>query len=150
MVYCRQIDQVQVRLKRFRALARFRSHLVRKVYHVSGKLTIDSDLKYPTGYRQISDIPRVIIIADTIEIGPNVKQIDPWLVAENISTCNTINTDYNLTPSQALGEADLTNKKCSNPLIFNGPVYVANLYLYRTGGKPVCHGSDLDPKSSEV
>lgn len=119
----------------------------KKVYHVSGKLTIDSDLKYPTGYGQISDIPRVIIIADTIEIGPNVKQIDPWLVAENISTCNTINTDYNLTPSQALGEADLTNKKCSNPLIFNGPVYVANLYLYRTGGSRLPR-SDLDPRAA--
>ena len=115
----------------------------KKVYHVSGKLTIDSDLKYPTGYGQISDIPRVIIIADTIEIGPNVTQIDPWLVADNISTCSSVTTNYNSSPAAALGSADLTIDKCSNPLIFNGPVYVSNLYLYRTGGSRIPR-SDID------
>lgn len=109
----------------------------KNIYHVNGTLTINSNLEYPNSYGLISDIPRVIIIADTIEIGPNVTRIDPWLVAENISTCNSITTDYSNTPQQALGEADLTIGQCSNPLIFNGPVYVSNLYLYRTGGSRI-------------
>lgn len=109
----------------------------KKVYHVNGTLTINSNLEYPNSYTSVNDIPRVIIIADTIEIGPNVTRIDPWLVAENISTCNSVTTNYNNSPGVALASANLSIGQCSNPLVFNGPVYVSNLYLYRTGGSRI-------------
>ena len=105
---------------------------------VAGTLVINSNLTYANTYSRVGQIPRVIISADNIEIGPNVTRIDPWLIADNISTCGPPRgAQWGDWASMALGNADLRTGECNKPLIFNGPVYAANLYLYRTGGSRI-------------
>lgn len=131
----------------------------RIVIDVDGTLIIDGDLKYPNAYSRISEIPRVVIRADNIQIEPGVKRIDPWLIATNISTCGPprgFEWDENVSSGAALGEANLKTGECYKPLIFNGPVYASNIYLYRTGGSRVFKNdlndnwknpdSSIDPK----
>jgi len=106
---------------------------------VVGTLVINSNLTYANTYSRVGQIPRVIISADNIEIGPNVTRIDPWLIAtSSISTCGPPRgAQWGDSASMALGNADLRTGECNRPLIFNGPVYTANLYLYRTGGSRI-------------
>ncbi|MDL2236183.1 hypothetical protein LJC07_08650, partial [Christensenellaceae bacterium OttesenSCG-928-L17] len=48
---------------------------------VPGKLTITSDIIYENiNYSNISDLPQVILIADSIDVAPQVSRIDAWLV----------------------------------------------------------------------
>ena len=105
---------------------------------VAGTLVINSNLTYANTYSRVGQIPRVIISADNIEIGPNVTRIDTWLIADNISTCGPPRgAGWGASASMAMGNADLRTGECNKPLIFNGPVYAANLYLYRTGGSRI-------------
>lgn len=102
------------------------------IYRVTGTLTITGDLKYKDNdsYSKTSKIPRVIFIANRINIAPGVKRIDPWLVAsEYVNTCSTVNPDD--------GAVSLTIDDCDDPLEFNGPVYTNEIFLYRTGGSRV-------------
>lgn len=111
------------------------------IYRVNGTLKINGDLKYPNSYNRIKELPRIIIIAENIEIAPEVKQIDPWLVATNsISTCGPPRGDDWDAADLYTGNAGI----CTKPLTFNGPVYTTNLYLYRTGGSRVPK-DDLNP-----
>jgi hypothetical protein len=80
------------------------------IFHVDGKLTLDSNLvtdnyecasynyqRVCTGWRavdlfeDIQTIPQVIVIADQIDITANVSRVDAWLIADgnNYSTLNT-------------------------------------------------------------
>jgi hypothetical protein len=111
------------------------------VYQFNGTLFINDDITYDTSsaYSSISDIPLVVIRADNVVIGPNVKHIDPWIVAMDkngvlgsISTCSQVKAGANY--FVALRNAGLDTGKCnpSAPLIFNGPVIAKQIYLYRT------------------
>jgi len=105
---------------------------------VVGTLVINSNITYANSYNLVGQIPRVVIVADNIEIGPNVTRIDPWLIADNISTCGPPRgAGWGASASMAMGNADLRTGECNRPLIFNGPVYATNLYLYRTGGSRI-------------
>lgn len=80
-------------------------------------------------YGVISDLPQLVIIADSIIIDSNVTTIDSWLVANSgtgfISTCNGYDNQ------------NLTVNDCSLPLIVNGPVIAKRLSLRRTAGSGV-------------
>lgn len=115
----------------------------RKVYKINGTLVVSGNLQYAATYTKISKIPRVIIIADNIQIEPGVTRIDPWLIAQNISTCGAPRgAAWGDSAGEALSGANLKIGDCNNPLTFNGAVSVDNLYLYRTGGSRVLR-SDL-------
>jgi len=104
-----------------------------------GTLTITNNLQYGESYNSIRKIPRVILMADNIIIGPDVTRIDPWLIATreagdlatgNLSTCdigdNTANFRY--------ADGTLDASDCNNQITFNGPVIADNIYLHRTHG----------------
>lgn len=110
----------------------------RKVYKINGRLVVSGNLEYASAYPAISKIPRVIIIARDIQIDSNVTRIDPWLIAENISTCGAPRgAAWGDSAAEALSGANLKIGDCNKPLTFNGAVSVDNLYLYRTGGSRV-------------
>ncbi len=84
---------------------------------------ITGDIKYTSSaLSSVDDIPQVVIIAKNINIDPNVRRIDAWLVASG-----TINTCFP-TP------AKLTIADCLNPLRFNGPLATGKILLNRTYG----------------
>ncbi len=109
---------------------------VRLVIHAAGTVKIDGDIKYSnSGYANIDDIPRIIVVADGqviagggdqqgIVVNDDVTQIDAWLVTrQGLYTCTT--KPSSLTYSGA---------RCGKQLVVNGPVAVDALHLRRTFG----------------
>lgn len=91
-------------------------------------VVISGNINYDGGeIASITDIPQVVIIANTITINENVTNVDAWLIASGeagvINTCNSVT---------AFG--DLDANKCTNRLTVNGPVLANKLNLYRTAG----------------
>ena len=107
---------------------------------VPGKLTIASNIIYEdTTYTNISDLPQVIIFADSIDIQPQVFQIDAWLIAGQKSTVrNPFTTGVLNTCTDFTIGSDLPNgsvNACDNkPLTIHGPVFANKLLLNRTAG----------------
>ena len=104
-----------------------------RVFDVQDTFTINSDLLVADGinadgtpqdtvYNGINEVPRTIIFAKKINITGNVKQIDAWLIADEINTCSDMN----------VANGPVTN--CDNQLHINGAVYAKKLYLNRTYG----------------
>lgn len=102
------------------------------VVKVNGLLRITSNLVYANGpYSSIRNLPRIVIIADDVVIDANVTTIDPWIVANRISTCRDVNdgaSNFFVAPD----DVSLSATSCNQPLRFNGPVIADSIYLYRT------------------
>ena len=75
------------------------------------------------GYKDISQLPQLVIIANKIVINSGVTNVDAWLVADTVQTC-----DYTGTP---------TINTCTQKLTVNGPVMANHLNLLRTAGSGV-------------
>lgn len=108
----------------------------------TGTVTITGDITYegPGGsdtFTDASQIPQVIIIANTINIEGDVRRIDAWLLATGAN--GTVNTCSDVAVTAAL-----TIDICDNPLVINGPVETAHLYLRRTAGSGT-GGASGDP-----
>lgn len=77
----------------------------------------------------ISDLPQLVIIAQSIKIKDTVNRVDAWLVApgtrDNEGVVNTCVNDTGNTPK-------LTATVCDQPLTINGPVMARELLLWRT------------------
>lgn len=77
--------------------------------------------------RSASDIPQVIIIANSIAIDASVTRVDAWLIATGsdgtIDTCKEVSNF-----------SDLNSDKCDKRLTVNGPVIAKHLLLKRTAG----------------
>ena len=100
------------------------------IYKVNGTLTINTNLTYGNSYASVGEIPRVILVADNIIIGPNVTQIDPWLITEGaLNTCSAIPLGDGFA-----GAALTADGACKNKLTFNGMVMAGKIYLFRTAG----------------
>lgn len=91
----------------------------------SGTLTIDRNIEVNNdGLTNANQITQVVIVADNININPNVTRIDAWLVTENGGFVNT-----------CTGSGQLTaDGPCKEQLVVNGAVYTDNLKLRRTAG----------------
>jgi hypothetical protein len=126
----------------------------KEVIRVNGTLRINGNLAYGYGggssYNSITEIPRVVYIADDIVIAPGVTRIDPWLIATDdpstvatergrISTCSAVNAD----PFIANASAGLRTGPCDNELRFNSPVIANEVYLYRTT-RPGANGAPAE------
>lgn len=99
-------------------------YVANAVYTSEGTVTIDGDVINPSKGDSLS---QMVIIADNINILPNVKQVDAWLIATN-----TINTCYLNGDTPKIGNCgDNTN---ASTLHINGPVMAKSLILNRTGG----------------
>lgn len=114
------------------AIAKGKSVIIK----ASGTVFIDGDIKYTTDpLSSVSEIPQVVIIANSIQIKDTVANIDAWLIANgtqggldrqgSIHTCN----DRILTSTPVL-----TSVICDKKLTVNGPVMAKKLYLTRTAG----------------
>lgn len=123
------------------------------VIYVTGTLNINHNICYGAGtcgsgtnslilesrnnqtLRDISSLPQIIIVANNINIGPDVTQIDAWLIATsdiNSSRGGEINTCKGFRPGERGEGADADF--CNKTLIINGPVFANEIYLYRTAG----------------
>jgi len=102
------------------------------IVHVTGNLTINSDIAYNGSYATVADVPRVIYVVDgNITVNANVGRIDAWLISKGtLYTCS----DYT-------GTQKLSTGVCNKQLTFNGPVTVNDTVLGRTYGADVA--SDL-------
>ena len=79
----------------------------------------------------LASIPQVILIAENIDIGAEVSQIDAWLITDSDDENydgGTINTCLDFKPRESGANT------CWKTLKINGPVFTANLMLNRTGG----------------
>jgi len=105
-------------------------------------VTITGDITYTREtLSNIGDIPQVVIIANSIVINSNVKNVDAWLIAK--SKDNTVNSI-----NGSIYTCDLsapTAGQCKDRLTVNGPVMAQHLYLRRTAGSDPCNGSDCSP-----
>lgn len=100
----------------------------RAIYDMRGQTArISANIRYTGQYDWIADIPTVVIMADDIVIDDNVRQIDAILIANRITTCRSIGFT-------SFESARLRANSCQTALQFNSPVYVKQLYLFRTGG----------------
>ena len=110
------------------------------VWVVDGDATISGDITYHNGPfdNDISRIPQAIIwVRGNLNIAPNVKQIDAWVVVDGeIDTCpgHTISTSASnrITSNHLDGRSG--GGPCGNKLVFNGPVEARSIQLKRTAG----------------
>ena len=89
------------------------------VIRTSGTVTITGDIKNNSSG---SNLTQMVIIADNININPNVTQVDAWLIAPggSINTCIMA------------GDQRLTATTCDKQLRINGPITASSLLLRRT------------------
>lgn len=103
------------------------------LYAPTATVTIGCNIKYDEGAFNVSEIessqlPQLVIIANQINIAPNVGRVDAWLIAKN----GSVNTCYSF---------DIVN--CSSQLIINGPVMADKLFLWRTIVSRTTNPTDL-------
>lgn len=108
------------------------------ILHVpDGTVRITGDIRYADGpYRDIKQIPQLVIIAKNIMIDEDVTNVDAWLIAmgdESNGVINTCNVN-----------AALTIGICDKVLRINGPVMARKLELHRTAGAGI-EGAAGDP-----
>ena len=91
-------------------------------------VNIENDIRYSDGpFGSLSEIPQLIIIANTINIAGSVERVDAWLIATG--TTGLLNTC-----TEVSNPAQLRSTNCNRPLVVNGPVAVRELRLHRTAG----------------
>lgn len=131
-----------------------------RIIEIEGDLTIDTNICYgncsdydSSKWNGLNEIPQVIILADNINIGPNVERIDAWLIAAKITkdaygkekiapgyinTCSELGSTWN----------EFNKSKCNKTLRVSGPIFTGELYLRRTAG--AWNGYNSDDNSSTV
>lgn len=85
----------------------------------------------PINGNDIANLPQVILIAENIDIGSEVSQIDAWLITSSKDQGydgGTINT------CKEFKNRETGTSTCWKTLKVNGPVVTSNLMLNRTGG----------------
>ena len=101
----------------------------------------------PKALNGISDIPQIILIAEDIEIGPEVTQIDAWLITNSkddnydggyINTCKGFTNDKT------------GSETCWKTLKVNGPVITSALFLNRTGGAWPGYSGDVGNEAYDI
>ncbi|GEM_PF-2555960 len=102
-------------------------------------VVVDGDIKYadqkgpgPSDtYKDLSDVPQLIIIANNITISASVKNIDAWLIANGHAT-TTDGTVKTCVPNATA--PFVTASMCNDQLRVNGPIMARYLELWRTYG----------------
>lgn len=102
-------------------------------------VVIDGDIRYadqkgpgPSDtYKDLSDVPQLIIIANNITISASVKNIDAWLIANGHATTKD-GTVKTCVPNATA--PFVTASMCNDQLRVNGPIMARYLELWRTYG----------------
>jgi hypothetical protein len=110
------------------------SYTPNKVYTVAGTVTIDADIVNDSKGGNLS---QMVIIANTIRIMPNVKQVDAWLIA-----ADAVHTCYLAGDTPKVGNCGTDAE--DSVLRINGPVMAKSLVLNRTGGVDSDDGSPAE------
>ncbi|MBQ9016700.1 hypothetical protein IJ103_00435, partial [Candidatus Saccharibacteria bacterium] len=84
-------------------------------------------------YNDISQIPQVIIIADSIGIGSEVNQIDAWLITADVDDSLFYDGGY-VNTCDTFADGVTGSGECWKTLKINGPVVTRALLTNRTGG----------------
>ncbi len=88
----------------------------------TGTITIDNDIVYRnTGLASAGDIPQLVLVGRDINIAPNVRRVDAWLIASG-----TVTTCSGVAQSRLLAD-------CAGGLTINGPIMAQQLQLNRSG-----------------
>ena len=94
---------------------------------VDGTLTIDRNINIAhETYNAVDDFPQVLIFAKKINITSNVTNIDAWLILDEDTGDNQIDTCSDNHYPNALS--------CNETLTITGPVFARKLILNRTAG----------------
>jgi len=96
----------------------------------SGTVTINGNITYaaPGGsFTDVSQLPQVVIIANTINIADSATTVNAWLLTRGAN--GTINTCSDRLPTDPLNST-----VCKDQLTINGPIATSHLYLRRTYG----------------
>ena len=106
-----------------------------KIIKVAGKATISQNITYPTGpFTKLTDVPKVIVYADSIEIGCDVTRIDAILLAQGtVNTCNSLSASPTIRVNEAM-EATNNDPARQKQLVVNGAIVGGNIVLPRTFG----------------
>ena len=95
--------------------------------YVDGTLTIDRNINIAhETYNAVDDFPQVLIFAKKINITSNVTNIDAWLILDEDTGDNQIDTCSDNHYPNALS--------CNETLTITGPVFARKLILNRTAG----------------
>ena len=95
--------------------------------YVDGTLTIDRNINIAQEtYNAVDDFPQVLIFAKKINITSNVTNIDAWLILDEDTGDNQIDTCSDNHYPNALS--------CNETLTITGPVFARKLILNRTAG----------------
>lgn len=103
-----------------------------RVYVVEGTVTITGDIINNSPRSGVSALTQMIIIADNINIAPNVKQIDAWLIAPVSTAANTGVINTCLLPGN---DQRLSTNVCNVALKINGPLMADTVLPRRTSGE---------------
>ena len=94
---------------------------------IDGTLTIDRNINIAhETYNAVDDFPQVLIFAKKINITSNVTNIDAWLILDEDTGDNQIDTCSDNHYPNALS--------CNETLTITGPVFARKLILNRTAG----------------
>ncbi len=120
-----------------------------KILYVNGPVNIDKSIKLNSGtYNTIYDLPQVVIYAsDGINIGPDVEQIDAWLITDG--TINTCTSFVDRDTAAFVKDGTSTNVTCNNNLMVNGPVFAKNLITNRNYGADGISNEDKNKASED-
>ena len=81
----------------------------------------------------ITDLPQVIIIAESISISSEVSQIDAWLITDTSHSFGLNDGGY-INTCREFQDSKTSTNTCWKSLKINGPVVTSALLLNRTGG----------------
>ena len=96
-------------------------------------VTITGDIRYANGpFSNASQLPQLVIIANSITINENVRQVDAWLIAPGRVSGGAVTGGVIRTCNRA--PATISEGNCNQVLTVNGPVVANRLILLRTGG----------------
>lgn len=123
-----------------------------KIIRVDGDLTITDQIRIPDGLsaNSIYQLPQLVFYVNgDININPNVKQIDAWLITPTgrINTCNGVimpkDTSKNANPGARVNGWG-GDTQCSNELKINGPIFAPGVDLGRSYGLDGISNNDTD------
>lgn len=96
---------------------------IKKVYYVTGNVTIDNNVTYPANFNPAGTIPSLVVIATgDIYVGSGVAQMDGIFI--------TRGTFYTCWPKTE----PATVSTCNTQLVVNGSVSATSVDLFRTAG----------------
>ena len=111
--------------------ANFAKEFYEKIYNLNN---LSLEYRNSSSYTNLSNMPQVIIIAESISISGNVSQIDAWLITDSKNTSISGFSGGYVNTCKEFRDSETGTGSCWKTLKINGPVVTSALVLNRTGG----------------